>query len=228
MDMAKSNPAMTPAQALETVAAVRGYRERLTGRAAGIVWMVWGFALALLASTDMLALTNDDTPTTEGWGARLDSAALATMAVAVACLLAGALVTNAVWKAHALERGLQHRSWVTWAGVATLVAVGMLTGFAIVEILSRRITADSADWNYVIIMPLMAAMGAGLIALLQRRQVSPWPGACAALLLLAVQFIVPLSNDMTREQDLVVNIQLSTFSILVTFLAAGFWYYKRG
>lgn len=228
LDMAKANDAMTPEQALATVASVRNYRERLTGRAAGLVWMVWGFALALLASTDMLALTEGTMTTTEGWGARGDSAALATTVVAVSCLLAGALVTNAVWKAHALERGEHHRSWVTWAGVAGLVIAGMLAGLAIIEVLSRRAAEDAADWNYVIIMPLVGAMAAGLIALLQRRRVSAWPGTCVAVLLLAIQFILPLSNDIAREQELVVNIQLSTFAILITFLATGFWYYKRG
>lgn len=226
--MVSPPPAMTPDQALQTLAAVRDYRERLTGRAAGLVWMVWGFALALLASTDMLALSSDDAPQTEGWGIRIDSAAVATMVVALACLFAGVLVTNAVWKAHALERGERHRSWVTWVAVAGLLVAGSAIGVAIVEVLSRTSGPDTADLNYVIIMPLVAAMAAAILGVLQRRRVSAWPGAAAALLLVLVQLVVPLANDIAQEGDLIVNIQLSTFAILTTFVATGLWYYKRG
>lgn len=220
--------AMTPDQALRTVATVRGYRERLTGRAAGVVWMVWGFALALLASSDMLALSADEPSGTEGWSVRLDGAAVSTMVVALGALLGGILATNAVWRAHALERGERHRAWVTWLAVAALVAVGGAVGFSIVEVLSRGVQADDADLQYVIIMPLVGAIAAAILTVLQRRRVQPWPGIVAAVALLALQFAVPLVIDMADEGDLVVAIQASVFGILLAFVATGLWYHRRG
>lgn len=225
--MASAETAMTPAQALATVASVRAYRERLTGRAAGLVWIVWGFALALLASNDMIGLAGDATAS-GGSGVRTDGPALTALLLLVAVLAGGALASNVIWKAHALERGTTHRSWVTWLAVlGLLVAIGGV-GFLMLTVLLHGSSPGDPASSQVLVWPLVGAVAAGLLAILQRRRVAWWPGLLCALVLVALQVGVGLSVDLAREREVFVAVQASMVGILVLFVATGLWYAKRG
>lgn len=231
--MATTQQSMTPDQALQTLATVRDYRERLTGRAAGIVWMVWGFALALLASIDMIALVDGDGSLAagaagSGAGTGFVWPGWITLLLPVAALVAAALTTNAVWRAHALERGATHRSWVAWVAIVGLLVAGAGIGFAVVQMLADGVSADDPASSYVLIMPLLAAVAAGIIAVLQRHRVSLLPGLAAAVLLIGLQFAIPLATSDELDAALMRGIQTSMLGIVAVFVATGLWYYKRG
>jgi hypothetical protein len=218
--------AMTPAEATAAIRDVRDYRQGLTGRAAGIVWMVWGFALAILASADMVGLVTINVPAVEG--THLYWPGLVPILMPILALAAGALVTNAVWKAHALERGDRHRSWVAWVAIPGLLLTGALIGYFSIQ-LSVLLTPKGAhESTYIMIMPLVAAVAAAVIAVLQRRRVGVLPGLVGVALLVALEFLLPVLTHGTLEQRILQGIQTSMLGIFTVFIATGFWYYKRG
>src|SRR5919108_608055 len=94
--MAQPDSAMSPQQALSTIANLRTYRETLTRRAAGIVWMVWGLALSFHAFAvvfvEFPGLGNDVAE--GGAGLVANSWALESAALVVMLAVGGAL-TNA-------------------------------------------------------------------------------------------------------------------------------------
>ncbi|MCA1811544.1 MAG: hypothetical protein LC623_05985 [Halobacteriales archaeon] len=172
------DPAITPQEAMAALASVKGYRERLTAQAAGIVWMVWG--LVVLA-VGLATFYGSDHAREE-----VKPVAFSLMAAVVA---AGALLTNAVWRAHALETE-SHAPWVPYAaGLGTFAAV--VGGVELVDWLLSEVLHSQAGRTPLGFAPLnlLAAVGALAIALLQRRRVSPAPGFVAAAALFAVYLV---------------------------------------
>lgn len=220
--------AMTPEQATEAIASVRDYRQGLTARAAGLVWMVWGLALAILASADMVGILNlDEESMVEGEGWIWPG--LISVLMPLAALAAGAIITNAIWKAHALERGAHHRSWVAWLGIIGILAAGVAIGFLSITLAQEFLNEPGApSTTYILVMPLVAAVAAGLIAVLQRRRVKSLPGILAALALVGVEFLLPVLTHGTLEEKILQGVQTTMFAIFTVFVATGLWYYKRG
>jgi hypothetical protein len=211
---------MTPQQALETIAQVRGYRERLTARAAGQVWMVWGLALALLATTELAALV--PAPEPEGEGLRVGLAWQA-LPLPLAALAGGVLATNAVWRAHALERGERHRSWVAWAAVGAFLVAAMATGLlALLAVVAWAVPAGPD--TQVLVGPGIAAVGALLLSVLQRRRVPAAPGLAAAAALVAANLLLPLVPGASLAERVYGGVQAGSATIAAAFVAVGLWH----
>lgn len=181
--MANATQAMTPEEALQAVASVRGYRERLTARAAGIVWMVWGLALAFHGFAALFvefpALGAD---VVDGNGLMPGAKWMLLLAIAFT-VYAGGMLTNAVWHAHALETDRTTPAWVAFAASGAVIAV--LAGIVV----GSNVLADSLGQlgqRGIAFSPLalLAAGGAATIAILQRRRVAMLPGLLGALVLL--------------------------------------------
>ncbi|MEA3203793.1 MAG: hypothetical protein QOI63_1472 [Thermoplasmata archaeon] len=176
-----ADPSMTPQQALASLAAVQGYRERLTAQAAGIVWMVWGLVVLAIG---LATFYGSDHAREE-----VKPVAFALMGAVVA---AGALLTNAVWRAHALEAEA-HAPWVPYAaGLGTLAAV--VGAVELVDWLLSEVLRSAMGRTPLGFAPLnlLAAAGALAIALLQRRRVAPAPGLAAAAALFVVYLVAKL------------------------------------
>ncbi len=93
--MAADNATMTPEQAIAVLGETRQYRETLTARAVGIIWLVWGAMLALLTTADMALY----------FGAELADISFPNgLMFAFTALFVGlgGAITNLVWRAHAL------------------------------------------------------------------------------------------------------------------------------
>lgn len=228
--MASQPPAMTPEEALQTVASVRGYREQLTARAAGNVWMVWGLVLAILAVSDLVGLHEmeaADESVEEGWSFAFPGwAPLVAMALALA---GGAVATNAIWKANALEAGGRHRSWVAWVGILGLLVIVAAIGVTTVEIMGRVVDPTTApDDTYILLSPTLAAVAAGAIALLQRKRVAAWPGLGAAAALLGAQALIPLLVSGSLQDKIFSGAFWSMTCTIAVFFAVGLWHSRKG
>ena len=179
MTMAQTLPAMTAEEALQTVANVRTYREHLTARAAGIVWMVWGLALSFHAFAALFVespgLGGDVVDGGPGLMANAWAMELAILVVMVA--VAGAL-TNAVWRGLALEAERDHPAWVPYvAGLLVVLSLGA------VVFLTNAAGRFGPDGIAFAPLALLASVGAIAIATLQRRRVPVIPGLLGALVL---------------------------------------------
>jgi hypothetical protein len=210
---------MSPQQALSTIANLRTYRETLTRRAAGIVWMVWGLALSFHAFAvvfvEFPGLGNDVAE--GGAGLVANSWALESAALVVMLAVGGAL-TNAVWRAHALETERTHPSWMPYLASA-LVVLGM----GALVFLSNQ--AGQFDPQGIAFAPLalLAAAGAVAVAMLQRRRVSAMPGLVGALVLLNL-FVFGRFLAFGQDFDTQVwGAAVMALSAVVVYSIVGLW-----
>lgn len=222
--MAPQTPAMTPEDATAAIRDVREYRQNLTGRAAGLVWMIWGFALALFAAADMASLLPAPDTAVEGWSTL--PVPLALMALPFVALIAGAVATNTVWKSHALETGTKHRAWIAWLGVVGLLVAMVLAAFVTLGLM--LIVPPTSSATFVWLMPTAGAIGAVMISLLQVRRVKPWAGLAAAAFLLVLQFGLPPLLTGGLDDKIATAVATGMLAILVSFVTVGLVHYRRG
>lgn len=217
--MAQAIPAMTPEEALQTVASVRGYRQRLTGKAAGIVWMVWGLALTLVLNAGIQVDFAPQTLKSDAWLAGNIAVGALGILLAVA---AGALASNAIWRAFALEGEPGHRAWLPYAVGVGLVVVFFLVANGI------GFVGDLLGWSgYYSPMHLLSALGAFAIAYLQRSRVSPVAGYVAGSVLLLVLALTFFPAGDT-EQARVLAGRAVTFVPLIIYTAVGLLHIRQG
>ena len=169
-----ADSAMTPNEALQTIASIRAYRERLTPRAAGLVWIVWGFALALdLVLSIAFNFVDDAKLVGYDPTARL----VALVAGGLFCIGGAAGATNAIWRSHSIGAERPFPAWVPFVAIlgftvginALLLGLQWLNGFR---------PFPGLDYAPML---LIAAGGAATLAFLQRRRVTLGPGLGAAL-----------------------------------------------
>lgn len=222
--MATNKSAMTPEDATAAIRDVRDYRQNLTGRAAGLVWIIWGFALALFASTDMVgALDPPEQPVT-GWSTI--PVPWPVMVLPFAALVAGVVATNVVWKSHALETGTRHRAWIAWVAILGLLVAIVVLGLASLGVATT--TGPDSGVTFLWLMPLAGALGAVAISLLQMRRVKPWFGLGAAGFLVAIEFVVPPLLSGNLETKILGATASAMLAILAAFVTVGLLHYRRG
>jgi hypothetical protein len=225
--MAQAIPAMTPEEALQTVAGVRSYRERLTSRAAGIVWMVWGLALSFSAFAGLFVeypgLGGD---VVEGGPGLMANAWLLEAIVLLVMVAVAATLTTAVWRAHALEAERSHAAWIPYvAGLLVVVAVVALT------VLSNQpeIWGDRRTNQGIAFAPLalLASAGAAAIAVLQRHRVAILPGLVGSLLLLNL-FVFGRFLSFPQDHDTQSwGAAIMALSAIVVYSAVGLWTMRK-
>lgn len=187
--------AMTPEQATAAIASVRDYRQGLTSRAAGTVWMVWGLAMAGVAMLDIIVAPTIPDSTEPGWN--VQEHGWVYMLLPLTMLVGAVVASNTIWRSHALELQVRHRPWVAWLALAGLVAavalVGILTIFVALTVTDPSPAPGQAafEHTYVFVTPVFSGGAAVLLALLQRKRVVAWPGLVAGGLLLAWMVVAP-------------------------------------
>lgn len=211
-------PAMTPQDALTTLASLKGYRERLTAQAAGIVWMVWGLVVAIVGFVTFYARGHVVEGTKE--------VAYGTMALTVAV---GALLSNAVWRAHALETERPQPWWIPYlAGglaLAGVVAAEELLDALLGEVLRTRVGLTPLGFAP---LNLAGAAGAFTIALLQRRRVRASPGITIGCILLAV-YLIAKFGTWSQAPDTVFFASFGWAALcLVSYVSVGLWTTSHG
>lgn len=220
-----SHPAMTPEQALQTVASVRAYRERLTARAAGIVWMVWGLALSFQAFAALFAefpALGADVVEGDGPGGMMAGGWALEIVAIVLMVFCGGGLTNAVWRAHALDAERQHAAWIPYAaglGIAVLF-VALLTA-------SNRLADVGPDGIAFAPLALFAAVGAVAIAVLQRRRVPMLPGLLGSLLLLNL-FVFGRFLAFPQDHDTQSwGAAIMALAAITVYSAVGMWTMRK-
>jgi len=169
---------LDPKEALAALSGLHDYRERLTAQAAGIVWMAWGLVLAFVGLVSLY--TNDHN--------RLDGHKEAAILLWLVAVAAGGFLTNAVWRAHALER--EHPAWVPYVAGAVAVTLVVLFQEAVNWILHEGLHTGlgSAPLGFAS-FNLLPAVGAATLAWLQRKRVPGTPGWMAAVGFLALYLV---------------------------------------
>ncbi|HUR26367.1 MAG TPA: hypothetical protein VM327_10185 [Candidatus Thermoplasmatota archaeon] len=222
-----ATPDMTPEEALQTIASVRGYRERLTARAAGLVWMVWGLALSFHAFAALFVeFPGFGADVVEGDGVMPGGWVLELIDIGVTIACAG-ILTNAIWRAHALETERTHAPWIPFAAgagvILLMIALTLLSNQA-----STTVGHQLGPLGIAFApLALLAAAGAVAIAVLQRRRVPMWPGMLGALVLLNL-FV--FGRFISYPQD--VDTQswgaaMMALSSIVVYFAVGTWTMRR-
>ena len=224
--------AMTFADAAATIAEVRGYRQGLTARAAGTVWMVWGLALAGIALIDVLVAPTIPDATEPGWNVQENAWAI--VLVPGILLLGATVATNTIWKAHAREMQARHQAWVTWLAVLGVVAVMIGIGFLTV-ILAIAFTDPSPapgqpafENTYVFVTPILSSGVAFVLSLLQRRRVPAWPGLVAGVLLLAWMAIAPFVLEGGLSTKVALAGLVHCTLAMVALGGVGLLHFRRG
>lgn len=207
---------MTPQDAIATLREVGNYRERLTARAAGLLWMVWGLVFGVVGFGLLAEIL-----------ARVDRSWWWYEAVLVPfCFAAGAFVSNTVWRAHALERDPAHRAWVAWAAAfGALAVMSGITTLLRLLVFSQR-DADPA-FNLAPLL-LAGATGAVLLALVARRRAPLLPGLLAAAALAAAFGVLSFGPwSYSPALELAGNMGL-VLGLVATYVAAGAWLFRQG
>lgn len=218
-----SDATMTPEQALQTISSVRDYRESLTARAAGIVWMVWGLALSFHAFAVLFVefpgqgadVTQDGTGImANGWA--LELTALVVMVASAAAL------TNAVWRGHALQAERTHAAWIPYiAGLVVVLVMGSMTT------LSNMMGEFGPLGINFAPLALLAAAGAVAIAVLQRRRVPMLPGLAGALVLLNL-FVFGRFIAFGQDHDIQSwGAAIMALSAIVVYSVVGMWTMRK-
>ncbi|MEA3136547.1 MAG: hypothetical protein QOC71_828 [Thermoplasmata archaeon] len=227
--------AMTPEQATETIASVRDYRQALTARAAGTLWLVWGLAMAGIAMLDVIiAPTIQVDPSTLEPGWNVQEHGWVYMLLPVTMLLGAVLATNATWKAHALEMRSRHRPWVAW-----LVAIGLVAAVAVVGLIAIALALTITDPSpapgqpafentYVFVTPVLSGGAALVLAVLLRRRVTPWPGLAAGIVLLAWMAVAPFALGGTLSDQVANAGIVHVVLCMATLGAVGLLHFRRG
>ncbi len=201
---------------LASLGEVREYRETMTRQAAGVIWIIWGLAVAAIGLYHLAYFLGS--PGTAGPGGT----------AFVIFGGAGALATNAVWRGHALERDRQHKAWVAWlVGIGVPMTVGALIMAS--NWLARGSGSTAPDPAFMLAPLLMlGSVGAFLLTVLMRHHVPPVPGYVGAALLMvgfALARYLPLERQVWL--DTVGNAGLSLVN-LVTFAIIGWIHIRRG
>lgn len=211
----------TPIQALDALASLAGYRERLTSQAAGIVWMIWGLVITPLPIFFAAAFQHNLNGGTF----------MAELAVAVAlCAGAGGLATNAVWRAHALEQSARPARWIAYASSAGVLVAAFVLAMATDLIpIGHLVLGDAYPITGLSFagLGLLGSAGAATISLLQRTRVSPGPGLACAFALLALTLMgrygIFAQDDATQATAALVYAAFT----LIGFFAVGVWTMRR-
>lgn len=217
--------AMTPEQALQTIAAVRDYRERLTARAAGIVWLVWGLALSFQAFAALFVEfpgLGADVVEGDGAGGMMAGGVWLEAAAVLIMVAAGAALTNAVWRAHALETERPHAPWIPYVSALALA----ITFIALVTA-SNMLLDVGPDGIGFAPLALFAAAGAVAIAVLQRHRVPMLPGLLGALALLNLFVFgrfLPYPQDLDTQAW---GAAVMALSAIVVYSAVGLWTMRK-
>lgn len=221
--MAQPAPAMTPEEALQTVASVRTYRERLTARAAGIVWMVWGLALSFHAFAalfvEYLGLGAD---VVEGGPGLMRHAWLLELIILVVTVAVASALTNAVWRGLALEAERSHPAWVPY--VAALLVILSLGAVVFLTNAAGQFGPSGIAFAP---LALLAAVGAATIAVLQRHRV-PVRAAAIGAVVLANVFVFGrfLSFDQGHDTQ-AWGAAVMALSAVVVYSAVGLWTMRK-
>lgn len=233
MTMASTKSAMTPEAAAAAIAEVGEYRQGLTARAAAIVWMVWGLTMAGVAMLDIVVAPTvqvDPSLLNEGWN--VQEHGYVYLVLPLTFLIGGVLATNAIWRAHAIERATRHRGWVAWAALAGLIALVVAVGLTAVYVAIRFTNPGTADrpafgLTYVFITPVFSGGAALLLSLLQRRRVRPLPGLIGTAVLLAWMFLATLLEGSLATKVANAGIVHAVLCVVV-FCGVGLWHFNRG
>ncbi len=209
--MASESTTATPAQMVAALHDIGDYREALTNRAAGIIWILWGLVLAAVGLHSTVYFLGS--PGT-GWA---DGAAIVVFGAA------GAIATNAVWRSQALRRDDEHRAWVAW-----LVGIGVPMALGAVVMLSNEIVTLPEGAFPLAPVLLLSATGAFTISLVQRHHVWATPGFIAAGVLMAL-FLAARFVPVERQPwlDTVGSAWLAMIGLLA-FAAVGLVHVRRG
>lgn len=116
---------MEPSDALDALADLEGYEERLTAKAAGITWAIWGTAVPGIFLTYNAA---------DPWIASVGLEWLAAL-LWIPWIAGATLATNMVWSAHAITLDTEHsqtRGWLASVGY-TLVFFVLAGGVLLVD-----------------------------------------------------------------------------------------------
>lgn len=217
---------MTPAEAAATIRDVRDYRQGLTGRAAGTIWMIWGLALAVVATAEMGIIHLLDTSNAgEGFG--VVRGAVGPALVGITAFVAAIVASNAVWRSHAIAHDERHRPWVAWATAAGIVAVFEIVGLTLLFALSANVGPDDPAFTYVFISPFFSAGVAAALTFLLRRRVRVLPGILASVALEAVVGVALLLNG-ALEEKVTLAASLHAIVALLALGGAGLWHFRRG
>ncbi len=229
MNMA-GKTSMTAEAAAAAIADVKGYRQGLTARAAAIVWIVWAMAMATVAMGEVIFAPDfaAEAPEEEGANYGFDAGGVLPLLMIIGAIVA----TNAVWRAHAIERDTSHKSWVAWAATLGVVALFTIIGVATINIIVRTTSPEDIIENpgttYVFMSPIFTASIALAITLLQRKRVRMLPGLLLAGALLLTIAVAPLLASGTLEEKMVQVGFAHTFVAFGGALGIGLWHFYRG
>lgn len=218
---------MTPAAAAAAIADVQSYRQGLTARAAGTIWMVWGLALAAIAAAEMGAAAQflEGPPSGEGfsveWGAMFPAL------VGFVAFIGAVVASNAIWKSHAIQNEETHRPWVAWVAAAGIVAAFEVIGLTVLFLLAGNATVDSPDTTYIFITPLFSAGIAAALTFMLRRRTPVLPGILASVALELV-LVASLLFEGSIQDQVVNAASLHAVTAIVACGGVGLYLFRRG
>lgn len=218
---------MTPEQAAAAIADVGDYRQGLTNRAAGTIWMVWGLALAVIAAIEvsMVAFMSEFEPT---GGFHVETGALGPVLVMLTAFVAAIVASNAIWKSHAIANDETHRPWIAWATAAGIVAVFEAIGLTILFTASWVSDGHGPDLTYIFVSPLFSAGIAAALTFMLRKRTRILAGVLASLALELVVVLVWLFADGRLEDQLVFATSFHSVVCMLAFGGVGLHLFRRG
>lgn len=220
----KPDPAparMSPAEALETLATVRGYREGLTARAAGIIWMVWGATLGFMLATNMVFEFADSTLRASAYWPGAITVGVAGL---VAAVVVGGLLTNMIWRAHALGREGLPPPWVAFAAAVVFILAFIGLSFILKQVLYNTVRLG---FNFAPLL-LFGSLGCLTMAVLLKGRVRPTAGLAASGALFAAflaAYFVPVAYDYGMQMLAALAFCLA---IVAAFVTVGLIHARNG
>lgn len=219
--MAGKKSSMTPEAAAAAIAEVGEYRQGLTARAAGIIWMIWGFFLAALAIADLASWS-------DGNGAGFDLTDTMEIVFILVLFAAAFATTWAVWHSQALVTGHGVRMWATTGMVLLIlvvtIGVAQLGFYAFLETV-----LPGPDPHYRTAQGFVMASVAAAIMVLQRRRVAWWPGMIAVVAGVALQVTYPYLIGSGDAIAAFVRLSFLEGAVAVAaFVTVGLTHFLRG
>lgn len=212
---------MTAEEAAAAIGEVRDYRQGLTARAAGTIWMVWGLVLGALAITDVAAWAAEE----PGQGTTFWFQLVFGWIV----LAVGASTTAAIWKSQALVRGTAFRSILVFLAVLAVLAIAAVGAEIFFHWFAARLVPDEPGTYYRSGAGSVAALTALAITWFQRKRVARWPGLLVALVMIAIQVAYPYWVGATDDLEVIARASFLNGAImLASFTAAGLVHFRRG
>lgn len=212
---------MSPDEALETLATVRDYREGLTARAAGIVWIVWGVTLGFMLAINMVFEFDDSQLRDSPYHVGAISVGLAGI---VGALVVGGLLTNITWRAHALGREGLPPPWVAFAA-----AVVVILSFIGLSLILKQVLYNVVriGFNFAPLL-LFGSFASLAMAVLLKGRVRPTAGFVASGVLFAgfiTAYAVPVAYDYGMQMMAALSF---CFAIVIAFVTVGLIHVRNG